>query len=279
MAALVPYAAGELFKAAGSPTAMEIGMAVGQALGTAAASKTSEYFRRDKPKAYSARKPKKKGRNMGRVGERVGSANTKWDTLSVDYTNMTPETKNQLQLLNIVKTDGSSAYDRRLKDQLNFRGIKFCMNFRCEGALGTAKAMLNIAVISPKADLTSNTAIPNTDFFRDPTGTRRSIDFGDAALNSLDYYCNAINTDKYVVHKRLKHLIGPAGSSEGMKEKYLEFYVPVNRQIRYEATTANPEGKNMYLVWWFSASDGGTPLNSVRFAYRVTRYFKETVGI
>jgi len=275
MSALAAYGAAEL-----APTAMDIGVAIGKHLGAAAIGQVSAYAnkpRTTKKKSSMGKKPKK-APNMGRVGSRVGGASAKWDTLSTGYTNMSPQTLQQLPLLNIIKAT-TPAYDRRLRDQLNFRGIKFCMNFRCEGALGTAKSFMNVAVISPKSDLLSTDSIPNASFFRDPNGTRRDIAFGDLALTSLDYYCNSINTDKYNIHKRMKMEVGPTQSTEGRKEKYVEFYLPVVRQIRYNENDPSPDGKNLYLVWWFSASDGGTPANSMRFSYRVTRYFKETVGL
>jgi len=277
MSALIPYAASEL-----GPGAMDLGIAIGKHLGAAAINKGSTWLKKERPvkgrSSYTSKNRKNKVRNMDKLGDPVGSSGAKWDTLNIGYTNLSPETLNSLPLLNITKFVGS-AYDRRLMDQLNFRGIKVCMNFRAEGALGTAKAMMNVAVISPKAELASSSSVPVGDFFRNPTGGDRGMDFGDVALESLDYYCTPINTDKYTIHKRTKFMLGPSGSTEGHKEKFIDFYVPLKRQIRYESGSSFPEGRNLYLVWWFNASDGGTPASSVRFSYRVTRYFKETVGL
>ena len=216
---------------------------------------------------------------LRRVGERVGTSSAKWDQLKVNLTNMSPEVLNQLPLLNVAKTISTvsgNPYNRRMNDQLNFRGIKFCMNFRVEGAIGTGKAWMNIAVISPKSDLFSTSIIPNTEFFRHPTGDRRDIDFNDPSLNNVDYRCCGINTDRYNVHTRKVLTMGPTQSTEGFKERYLECYMPLKRQIRYQDSSEFPEGKNMYLVWWFSTSDGGTPANSDRFQYSVKRYFRDT---
>lgn len=221
----------------------------------------------------------KKRAAMRRVGNPVGSSSAKWDQLKVGLTNMSPEVLNQLPLLDITKvlsTVPGSPYNRRMSDQINMRGIKFCMNFRVESAMGTAKAWMNIAVISPKTDLTSSSIIPNTEFFRHPTGDRRDIDFNDPSLNNVDYRCCGINTDRYNVHKRQVLTLGPTQSTEGFKERYLEFYMPIKRQVRYQDSSSFPEGKNMYLVWWFSTSDGGTPANSIRFQYSVKRYFRDT---
>lgn len=218
----------------------------------------------------------KKRRAMRRVGEAIGTSSAKWDLLKVGLTNMSPEVLNQVPLLNITKNSSAPAYNRRVSDQVNFRGIKFCMNFRVEGAIGTAKAWMNIAIISPKAELSSASLVPNVEFFRHPTGDRRDIDFNDASLNNIDYRCCGINTDRYNVHKRQVLTLGPTTSTEGFKERYLEWYFPMKRQIRYQDASLLPEGKNMYLVWWFSTSDGGTPANSIRFQYSIKRYFRDT---
>lgn len=216
-------------------------------------------------------------RTMARVGQRVGSMTAKWDQVKTNLTNINPETLYQVPLLDIVKeSSGVTAYDRRKTDHVNFRGIKFCVNCRAEGALGTAVAWMNIAIISPRTDLTSSEAIPNAEFFRNPNGTSRGTNFDDASQNNVDYKCNAINTDKYNIHKRSSFVIGPSNSTEGNKNGYLEWYMPIKRQIRYNGgSSIKPEGKNMYMVWWFSTSDGGTPANSVRFQYSFKKYWRE----
>lgn len=212
-----------------------------------------------------------------RVGERIGTSNAKWD--DVRHTSLkNPETLYQEQLLNITPNAGRAGgkYDERMSDQVNFRGIKFCFVFRVEGAIGTAQAWMNVAVISPKANLTSSDAIPDAEFFRNPYGSSRKMDFSDVNLNNLDYRCAAINTDNYNIHMRKRLVLGPAGSTEGKKERLLEFYMPLKRQIRYASGSVYPEGKNMYLVYWFSTSDGGTPANSVKVQYTLKKYFRET---
>lgn len=232
-------------------------------------------YARMAPMRQTAALARRRRRTMYRVGERVGSSSAKWDELTVGLTNMNPQTLNQVQLLNIVKFS-SESYNRRQTDQVNFRGIKFCINFRVESALGTAKAWICMAVISPKANLASGDPIPSSDFFRSSNGSTRDVDFGSAGLNNLDYKCLPINTDQYNVHMRKYCQVGPAQSTEGLRERLLEWYLPVKRQIRYNDNSALPEGKNMYFVWWFSASDSGTPANSVRFQYTIKRYFRDT---
>ena len=215
---------------------------------------------------------------MRRVGEPVGSSSAKWTQLQQSLTAINPQTIYQVKLLNVTKTISTvsgSPYNRRLTDHVNFRGLKICLNFRVEGAIGTAKAWMNIAIISPKTDLASNSNIGNSEFFRSLTGDTRDIDFGNVGLNNLDYRCCGINTDRYNVHKREVMTLGPTTSTEGFKERYKEFYFPVKRQVRYQDTSEYPEGKNMYLVVWFSTSDGGTPASSVKWQYTIKQYFRE----
>lgn len=219
----------------------------------------------------------KKEKAMADVGEDVGTSTAKHVGVTTSLANINPQTLYQTTLLNITKTIvAGDTLNRRMSDMVNFRGVKICMNFRVESAIGTTVAWLNVAVISPKSDVASSSTLTNAEFFRHPTGDRRDIDFGDASLNALDYRCCSINTDRYNVHRRFKKAIGPTTSTEGLKDNYMEFYLPINRQIRYENASEWPEGKNMYLVWWYSCGDGGTPAAAVRSQYRINKFFRDS---
>lgn len=279
--AIVPYGKYAMYVARNySPAVRKARMAYQVGRGAIKAARVAYKFKKSMVTGRSKKREnrRKKRAAMRRVGEPVGSSNSKWDALNAVPTTMNPETLYQVALLDVTKVAGSSSYDRRLKDQLNFRGIKFCMNFRVESAIGTAKAWLNVAVISPKSDLASNQAIPNTDFFRDPGGATRAADFG-IALNNMEFRCSSINTDKYNIHSHKRMIVGPSQATEGNRERLIEWWLPVKRQIRYNDATAYPEGKNIYLVWWFATSDNGTPAASMQYNYHIKRYFRESVGI
>ncbi len=222
----------------------------------------------------------KKRRTMRRVGENIGVSSAKYAELEVPtLTPMNPQTLYQTQLLNITRQPGlasGSVLNRRMKDIINMRGIKFCLNFRCESPLGNAKAWMNVAIISPKAGLDGEASIPPDEFFRSPNGNTRDEDFNGLSMSNIDYRCCGINTDRYNVHKRQVMTLGPNSSTEGFKERYLEFYFPIKRQVRYEPGSNFPSGKNMYLVWWFSTSDGGLSASSIRYQYTIRRYFRDT---
>ena len=225
-----------------------------------------------------SRNYRKKKQNMWKIGERIGSSSTKWDETKLNLTSFDPELLNDTVLLNITKNVNSAGgdYNTRASDQVDFRGMKFCMNWRVEGAIGTAQAWVNVAVITPKQQTAGQTTIPTAEFFRNPSGSSRDIDFNNVALNNLDYRCCNINTDAYIVHKRTRFTLGPPQSTEGYKNKYIEWHMPVKRQIRYERGQEYPEGKQMFLVWWYSTSDAGTPTGAVRMQYTIKKYFKDT---
>lgn len=220
---------------------------------------------------------RKKRYTMKRLGERIGTDSAKQAILDLAYTTRNPQFLYSNFLLNLPRnTVAGDTRNARNSEMVNFRGIKFCFNIRTEGALGTAKAWFNIAILTPKANLESNEVLPTTEFFRLPGGTQRAIDFGGAGMDNLDYRCYNINTDKYNIHKRLRLTIGPAGSTEGRKERLIEFYMPIKRQIRYNSGSEYPEGKQMYLCYWFTASDAGAPLNSISMNYKLIKYFRDT---
>lgn len=246
-------------------------------LGAYSVGRLPPNFARDARISQVLRNKRTKMALKRRVGERIGSSNAKFDDERHSGLK-NPETLYQEFLLNVPPSASGQGgkYGQRQSDQVNFRGIKFCFIFRTEGAIGTAQAFMNVAVISPKANLSSSDTIPDAEFFRNPFGTSRKMDFSDVNLNNLDYRCAAINTDNYNVHARKRLILGPANSTEGRKDRLLEFYMPLKRQIRYSTGSIYPEGKNMYLVYWFSTSDGGLPANSVKVQYVLKKYWRDT---
>lgn len=209
-----------------------------------------------------------------RIGERVGTSNAK-NNLSEVIANINTRTLYDEPLLNVTRGD---AINERKRDVVNFRGIKFCMSLVNKAATANGQNMyFNYAIVSPKADDTK-LALPLAEFFRG-TGAQRHQAF-DNALSSLDFRCLPINTDKYNVHKHKRLQLGPYSSAEGKNTRTWEFYMPLNRQIRYEnGTTDVPAGKQMFLCYWCDYQDtnpGGVPVTNVAdFQLRILKYFKE----
>lgn len=245
--------------------------------------KKRQYMRWS-PKKAAAKNKKKKRANMRKVGERVGTSNAKHATDYYNDQNWSSQTLYQFPLLNLTKAS-TDAYDRRVVDIVNMRGIKFCINIRRNpdtvgsNALNDAKIYCNLAIISPKANLESSEVVPTTDFFRSTGGTR-SVNFDNVTLRPLDYRCNPINTDLYNVHKHMRFMLGIKESFIETDQVTKEWYWPIKRQIRYENATANPVGKQVYLLFWCANSAEGTAntANVCKGEIKMIKYYRESLG-
>jgi len=244
-------------------------------------------YRKTRKKSVSNRRAKQLAKR--RVGESIGTSNAKHEA-NQSSTLMSTRTLYQFPLLNlpVFNTTGGTpqVLDRRINNVVNFRGIKFCINIKREPLTGSAEngntqqLWVNMAIISPKANLTADETVPVTRFFRND-GQTRSTDFS-TALTGLDFRCLPINADEYIIHKHHRMILGPKTSTEGRDERTIEFYWPLKRQIRYEAASSTPSAKNIYLVWWCdisqSGSGGAAFPGAVRLNLKHVKYFRSTIG-
>lgn len=230
------------------------------------------------------RNRRKKRRVMRRVGENIGTSNARVENLEQSFP-LSSKTLHQVQLLNILKTTAfTDKTDSRLKDVINMRGIKFCIHFR-NTLSSNLRIHGHVAIVSCKNE-PDDGVIPTQKFFRSQGETNtRHVDFNAALLTGLDFNCLPINTDLYNVHKHKRFVLGPASSSEGRDHRMIEFWMPIRRQIRYQTTGSTPEGKNMYMLIWFTNAEepagapAGNPIsNMVEVDYRLTKWFRQTVG-
>lgn len=241
--------------------------------------KALDFYRTSRSSKYS--KPSVKGRKRkysdrtADLGDAVGTGTSKMRGLQRTYTTQNNRTLESVGLLNLTKGSG---IDDRERNMVNFRGCKIC--FEVENTFNTLvgrKLYFNVAVITPKALSDTTTSIPTAGFFRNSGALDRSIAFSNS-LSSLEFHCLPINTDKYHVMKHERKVLGPYSSTEGVNTLSMDFYVKVNRQIRYLDTGSAPVGKNLWLVYWvdyFGAVAGSTPVNCGRIGYDITQFFKE----
>lgn len=270
MANIIPYAANQLSNPFVRDQAVSL---LGEVLGAGASSAYNRFTKKRRP-AKAGRTKKAK---MSRVGEPLGRATTKRNDIDVDDTLTTRELRSD-PLLDLA---GGSNINNRLRDIVQFVGVKICMSFLLNSSANTPlgqHTFINVAVVSPKdQQLAGNDAIPNEKFFRG-NGSGRGQDFG-TALTAMELRCNPINTDRYVVHKHFKKTLKPFSSTEGSNATLFEFYVPVNRQIRYESSAADPDGANMYVVYWadFQDKPAGSPTitGNINHQMKIIQYFKE----
>lgn len=192
---------------------------------------------------------KKRRFSKRQIGEKVGSGTAKKISTSDTIASITnTRSLQQLSLTSLI-TEGTLIHNRERK-MINLRGFKICMQMNNKGPL---PLHVSVAVISPK----SGNSVTTVDFFRDTSGSNeRARNFG-TALSGVQYECLPINIDKYVVLRHKRYMLTPGGtvspdfkSESGNSFLSLSWWLPINRQLRYNDTTGEPEANAIFLVWW-----------------------------
>lgn len=229
-------------------------------------------------KKYFARKRAQRNKHSrNKIGEPVGTSGCK--TAVTDDNN--PTNYDTRTIYSFELTDLGEGYDRdqRLRKIINLRGFKICLELLNKAS---NSLYVNVAVLSPKD---SNGGISATSFFRG-NDYARGIDFGNA-LNGLEFHCLPINTDKYNIlsHQRYQLVSGTGtGTTVDLQSRNhttLDFYVKLNRQLRYDSGSSTPTDGAVYLVVWcdtFGAQTAQTPVAAqLQMTRRAVTYFREPV--
>lgn len=219
------------------------------------------------------------------VGLRVGTSNCKSDELQPVGENNSSKNLNRVQrLLALTQSSDIDNRSTRLQQSVDFRGVKICFRVQLNNVVAKPgqKFAFNWAIISPKQLSPVITSLPTEEFFRGNGEQSRAQDFT-GTLTGLDLHCLPINSDKYIIHRHKRMIMGPYESTEGKAEKYFETYMPVKRKIVYnQVGTAEqqtfPEGKDMWMVWWGAYLDEGNgsgQTNAYTTQFKVVKYFRE----
>lgn len=230
----------------------------------------------------SARHFRSKRRRMNQIGFRPGKSTAKKTFMIYDGTAGSISTRTLYieDLSQLEKQTSSLEINKREREMVNLRGIKFCMELRNDTV--DTPLYFNWAVISPKASASPS----DNDFFRGYANDR-SDDFN-ASLTSNDFHCRPINSDAYIVltHRRLT--LGGKKASDAYKDtvplnyRNVMKYMKIKRQVRYdtiEGGQAAQEGRKLFLVYWcdgFMTDGPNLPVaNSMTLNRQVILYFRE----
>lgn len=175
-----------------------------------------------------------------------------------------------------------SALDERERRIANIRGFKICCEVK---NLASEPLYVNVAVLSLKAGASSGSGQVNVnDFFRASAGPDRARDFG-STLTGMEFHCLPINTDRYTIlkHKRYRlvpPVTGTTVSHSGSSYMNIDWWIPLKRQIRWDAGTASdPEAGAVTFVYWadkmFNTAGTAIETSQFRFSSRLVTYFKE----
>lgn len=215
---------------------------------------------------------------VAELGERVGSSDCKRDILydssaktgNVIWAPASPEQEpNKVPDNTLLYTPNlldaivqGDEINRRERALVNLRGIHIKFT-AINGGVDRSKT-LHVALVRPQGNLTL--AQLGTDFFRHYRSARgrdfstpTSIVSVSNRISTLEIGTNPINADRFKVlmHKKI-HLNSLASSSGNRREtfpdqpnmKTMEYYVPIERQIRYSGPT-QVESDQLFFVYWF----------------------------
>ncbi|ASH99185.1 capsid protein [Giant panda circovirus 2] len=278
MAALVPYV-GRLAMRAGlsNPYARRAGYAfAGRVAGMAARAGMKRGYRAVRRFARRPRAKRQRLNSRSHVGEAIGTTNCK--TKQCSLTDITAKNSRTLYRTGVTDIPGGSNPDERLRNHVNLRGFKVCLEFRNNV---TTPLYVNVAVLAPKN--TSGNILSETDFFRD-SGTTRAKDFS-TALTAMEFHCLPVNTDDYVVLKHKRFRLGPLPgatlyqNSVGNNYKNVDWYIKLGRQVRYESSSSQATDGHVSVAYWCDAwgAAAGTAAasGSMSVSQRYITYWKE----
>ena len=189
------------------------------------------------------------------------------------YTGLSTQDTRTLYSTDVLDIGGGTDINDKPRGTIYVAGIKLCMEVTADTTvLNNNYLLLNVALVACKVGWDDV-----TDFFRH-SGNARAINFS-TALSSQVMHCSPINADKYTVlmHTRLK--LGEFQNDNPGNHTFVNRYVPVRRQIRYDSTSSTSStNTEMYLVYWadLSASNTGTTVTTgaYKVGYETLVYFR-----
>lgn len=273
MSALAAYGASEL-----APTAVDLGVAVGKAIGTAAIAKGREaYTRRQRGRSVSRSRSRSRNKTNKHALRDLGQAAGHNESKRTDEQSPPTSISNkELEFVPLIKVEKNTNPDetitKRARDTLLHKGVKIC--FACKN-IRKEPILLNWAVVLPKAI----NGINSSDILRGDNVERE--EGVTSAQTFMDLRCLPINKDRYEVIMHQTHTILPdsdkgTGNATGRDLKIIEEYVKTNRQIFFDGSTALPL-QNMYMIWWvdYYGSPTGVKTLTADVSWKKVNYFKE----
>lgn len=217
------------------------------------------------------------------IGKPIGTSDTKQCEVNNIFSAGDTRVLYTAALIDLVQGDREHERERGI---VNLSGIKIYGEFinNQSGAVDPKKNLsLNVAIVSPKDQCVSVDSF-DSEFFRSEggIGNPRARDF-DTTLSSADFNNLPINTDKYVVLKRMRWTLAMTSSAQTTTDSsyvYMNHYQKVNRQISFSDQGETIGVNNpIYLVWWCDGlvlpSLTASTANAFSFNIRTTCFFRD----
>lgn len=191
-----------------------------------------------------------KRKTTAKIGEDPGEATAR-TSRTVDESNVGRNSRT-LYANNILDINRGTGLHQRMRDIIHVKGFKVCMEVKSNTSSVSAgnELLFNLALVCPKGQQTVDT----TRFFRDYHSDSRNQDFS-VALTSSEFHCLPINTDKYNILMHKRYRLGDSLNDVNPSYRFIQEYVPINRQFRYETGVdqANADENNydkLFLIYW-----------------------------
>lgn len=186
--------------------------------------------------------------------------------------------------LNVArKTTTDQDINTRETDVIYLSGFK--VKFTASNISATNYLYFNIALVSCKPGVST---FSGADFFTSGGGTTRSYDFDNVNYTTLERNKDPINSDNFVVHWHERRVLSPnqqacAGPPTGLWPNMLcmDKYVPIQRQIRFDTSSASSSRPIFRLVCWTGIVGEGyndpfvTTATQFATEHSITAYYRE----
>lgn len=207
------------------------------------------------------------------LGEVAGTDTSKRSEIATDGWQLKAQNTLHIQRIALLPQDATKI-NARNRQTIYLGGFKVCMQF--DHVVGS-NYYCNLAVVAGKF----RGEITGTDFFRG-NGENRQLDFT-ASITAFDRHCLPLNSDEFHVLKHIRFDLHADVNEnpESTKQRRFEFYVPVNRQIRYEDSTSVFPETDFALCYWFgekgqnNVASQDTSVSPLRVEYKVIQFFRE----
>lgn len=184
------------------------------------------------------------------------------------------------EITDIGKTTTNNIHQRQ-RDMAYVSGFRICAEFR---NVAFRPLLVNYAVLYDRRSNLGTVVPSNDDFFRAASGDQRGLDFNDS-LTSHEFHCNPLNSDRFVVLKHMRFILGTAGgndTSDAYTEtnrenwKALKMWVPLKKKLTWEDGQQN---NKIWLFMWcdrfFEAAGTVPQLNQLQYSAHVVAYFRD----
>lgn len=218
------------------------------------------------PRPYNRRGVARRTQFRTNLGRRAGKYSTRRHAVKGDAATIPDKTMASFRLMQIPYDADESKINTRRGNQVKVSGVKLRIQFKLNN-LPTSDAnqtlrplMVRWAIINPKVN-NGGLTVPTEDFFisSNPV-SKQSEDF--PALGPQFVWMNRkINRELYGVLKQGQFILqnSPSGNASSGTQivvrntgmRGLNIYVPIKRQMIFEATTSTVPTENIYFCYWY----------------------------